>query len=207
MKARTWREQIKAFFKNFNRQVLFTMKKSLVADLTLDKQSIALPDGQSIFFVVQDTTVIHQMVDVEYRAYHQVVSWTARDFLYDMTQNPNTYYIQAFLGEELVGFIGCRRDRTDVHISNLVVNPDYQSIGIGTALLDRAIDCAKQLDRNAMSLEVRASNHGAQRFYQRFGFYESDTKENYYSDNDEDAFEMRLAPLINVEQIEIVEGV
>ena len=58
-----------------------------------------------------------------------------------------------------------------------------------------------------MSLEVRASNHGAQRFYQRFGFYESDTKENYYSDNDEDAFEMRLAPLINVEQIEVVEGV
>ena len=194
MKARTWREQIKAFFKNFNRQVLFTMKKSLVADLTLDKQSIALPDGQSIFFVMQDTTVIHQMVDVEYRAYHQVVSWTARDFLYDMTQNPNTYYIQAFLGEELVGFIGCRRDRTDVHISNLVVNPDYQSIGIGSALLDRAI-------------EVRASNHGAQRFYQRFGFYESDTKENYYSDNDEDAYEMRLAPLINVEQIEVVEGV
>ncbi|MGH2064535.1 ribosomal protein S18-alanine N-acetyltransferase [Aerococcus urinaeequi] len=183
------------------------MKHSLVSDLTLDKQSIALPDGQSIFFVMQDTTVIHQMVDVEYRAYHQVMSWTARDFLYDMTQNPNTYYIQAFLGEELVGFIGCRRDRTDVHISNFVVNPDYQSIGIGTALLDRAIDCAKQLDRNAMTLEVRASNHGAQRFYQRFGFYESDTKENYYSDNDEDAFEMRLAPLINVEQIEIIEGV
>ncbi len=48
MKARTWREQIKAFFKKFNRQVLLIMKHSLVSDLILDKQSIALPDGQSI---------------------------------------------------------------------------------------------------------------------------------------------------------------
>ncbi len=207
MRVNMWREQIRNFLKNLNRQVLFTMKNSVVDELKLDHKTIQLADNRSIFFALQDTTIVHEMVDVEYRAYHQVVTWTARDFLFDMTQNPNTYYIQAFLGEELVGFIGCRRDRTDVHISNFVVNPDYQSMGIGAALLQQAICCAKQLDRNAMSLEVRASNHDAQRFYQSFGFYESATKENYYSDNEEDAYEMRLAPLVNIEQIEVVEGV
>jgi ribosomal-protein-alanine N-acetyltransferase len=206
MKANTWKEQISNFFKNLNQQVLFTMKNSVVSDLDLNEEPITLADGRVVTFALQNTRVIYEMVDVEYRAYHQVMSWTAQDFLYDMTENPNTYYIQAFVGEELAGFVGCRRDRTDVHISNFVVNPDFQSMGIGAALLQRAICCAKQLDRNAMSLEVRASNHGAQRFYQRFGFYESATKERYYSDNDEDAYEMRLMPLMNIDQIEVIES-
>lgn len=207
MKATTWKELINKFFKNLNRQVLFTMKNSVVTELNMNPKPVMLENGQKVHFQLHDTKVIHEMVDVEYRAYHQVMSWTARDFLFDMTQNPNTYYIQAFIEEELVGFIGCRRDRADVHVSNLVVNPDYQSLGIGASLLERAICCAKQLDRNAMSLEVRASNHGAQRFYQRFGFYETDTKESYYSDNGEDAYEMRLSPLINIEQLEMIESV
>ena len=42
--------------------------------------------------------------------------------------------------------------------------------GLGSALLDRAIDEARSRGCDAMQLSVYAENFGAQRFYQRFGF-------------------------------------
>jgi ribosomal-protein-alanine N-acetyltransferase len=44
-------------------------------------------------------------------------------------------------------------------------------------------------------LEVRASNHGAQRLYGRFGFAPVAVRQRYYADNDEDAIIMFLDDL------------
>jgi ribosomal-protein-alanine N-acetyltransferase len=44
-------------------------------------------------------------------------------------------------------------------------------------------------------LEVRASNHAAQRLYSRFGFAPVAVRKGYYADNDEDAIIMFLDDL------------
>lgn len=44
-----------------------------------------------------------------------------------------------------------------------------------------------------VTLEVRASNHGARAFYRRHGFAETGLRPGYYSDNGEDAVIMTAA--------------
>ncbi|TCJ40970.1 GNAT family N-acetyltransferase [Parafrankia sp. BMG5.11] len=80
---------------------------------------------------------------------------------------------QRIAGYSTVEF-GARFDaRPDPHprspciLGQLYCEPGH---GIGSALLHRAIDQARQRRCDAMQLSVYSENFGAQRFYQRFGF-------------------------------------
>jgi ribosomal protein S18 acetylase RimI-like enzyme len=63
---------------------------------------------------------------------------------------------------EVVGFIGLNDDE----LSHIYVDPDLQSRGIGSALLDQA----KSLRPERIQLWVFQKNDGARRFYERHGF-------------------------------------
>ena len=67
-----------------------------------------------------------------------------------------------------VGFLAIRRSRTEGWevLEKLYVDPDTQSRGIGTALLDQA----KALRPDGLYLWVFQKNTGAIRFYERHGF-------------------------------------
>lgn len=55
-------------------------------------------------------------------------------------------------------------------IGNVVVHPDYRGRGIGRALMERAIDTARDQGAHWIGLEVRASNAIAHRLYEHLGF-------------------------------------
>jgi [ribosomal protein S18]-alanine N-acetyltransferase len=75
----------------------------------------------------------------------------------------------------------------EIHINNLAMRPAYRAQGIGTALLHHVLAEAKDLGARRATLEVRASNEGARRLYERLGFYVAATRRNYYSNPVEDA--------------------
>ena len=75
----------------------------------------------------------------------------------------------------------------EIHINNLAMRPQFRGQGIGTALLHHVLAEAKQLGARRATLEVRASNEGARRLYDRLGFYVAGTRRNYYSNPVEDA--------------------
>ena len=75
----------------------------------------------------------------------------------------------------------------EIHINNLAVRPSYRGQGIGTALLQHVLAEARALGARRATLEVRASNEGARRLYERLGFYVAATRRNYYSNPVEDA--------------------
>ncbi len=75
----------------------------------------------------------------------------------------------------------------EIHINNLAMRPAYRTQGIGTALLHHILAEAKDLGARRATLEVRASNEGARRLYERLGFYVAGTRRNYYSNPVEDA--------------------
>lgn len=50
------------------------------------------------------------------------------------------------------------------------VHPDYRGVGLGTALLARALDRARALGLEKITLGVRAPNAVARHLYERFGF-------------------------------------
>lgn len=67
----------------------------------------------------------------------------------------------------------------------LAVDRNYRGAGLGTLLTQEFFrECAKKGLRQ-VSLEVRASNVGAQRFYQRLGFFTVRRVPRYYSDGED----------------------
>ena len=75
----------------------------------------------------------------------------------------------------------------EVHINNIAMRPNFRAQGIGTALLRQVLAEGQQLGARRATLEVRASNDGARRLYERMGFYVAGVRRNYYSEPVEDA--------------------
>ena len=75
----------------------------------------------------------------------------------------------------------------EIHINNLAMRPAFRAQGIGTGLLHHVLAEARDLGARRATLEVRASNEGARRLYERLGFYVAGTRRNYYSNPVEDA--------------------
>jgi ribosomal-protein-alanine N-acetyltransferase len=99
---------------------------------------------------------------------------------------PNLVRIKAVVNGEMAGFIGgdIRRSQNAGWITTLSVFPQYQRLGIATALLE---ECERELGMPTVKLTVRASNFGAQRLYLGQGYRHVDTWERYY-EGGEDGF-------------------
>ena len=66
------------------------------------------------------------------------------------------------------------------HLLNLCVRPESQRQGIGEKLLVHLISVARRHDAEIIFLEVRESNAGARRLYEKMGFNELGTRKDYY---------------------------
>ena len=75
----------------------------------------------------------------------------------------------------------------EIHINNIALRPGFRAQGIGTALLREVLDAGRTLGARRATLEVRASNEGARRLYERLGFYVAGVRRNYYTEPVEDA--------------------
>jgi [ribosomal protein S18]-alanine N-acetyltransferase len=95
-------------------------------------------------------------------------------------------------GREAVGFALFWRAADEVHLVDLAVAPEARRAGVGRALLDAVIAEARAGDARLLLLEVRAGNAPALALYRSAGFFEHGVRRAYYSDNGEDAVEMRL---------------
>ncbi len=80
----------------------------------------------------------------------------------------------------------------EVHILNIAVEPAYQRQGLGRALMQFAFEVGQQQGADVALLEVRFSNTAAQQLYSRLGFHTIGVRKQYYSDNNEDAYVMKL---------------
>ena len=94
---------------------------------------------------------------------------------------------------EIIGFIIFSTIKPEAHILSISVTKKIQSKGIGTLLLQSMLDQCKAMNYKTIFLEVRTSNIQAINFYQKFGFIKDAIRENYYTDNSEDALLMSLS--------------
>lgn len=101
-------------------------------------------------------------------------------------------FLVAEINGIVAGFVvGYRVSEDTGRIFSLGVDPVYQNMGVGSALL-KEINIRLQLSRvSEILLEVRQSNIRAKRFYERQGFYVSGITERYYYDG-ENAYIMKL---------------
>jgi ribosomal-protein-alanine N-acetyltransferase len=96
----------------------------------------------------------------------------------------------AFEGDRLVGYIVNSRYADAWHVMNVAVDPDFQGRGIATRLLERLFELTDDEEGRGYTLEVRVSNKGAIKLYERLGFERHGIRRGYYTDNREDALIM-----------------
>jgi ribosomal-protein-alanine N-acetyltransferase len=94
---------------------------------------------------------------------------------------------------EIIGFIIFSPINPEAHILSISVIKKIQSKGVGTLLLRSMLDQCKAMKYKKIFLEVRTSNLQAINFYQKFGFIKDAIRDNYYTDNSEDALLMSLS--------------
>jgi len=80
---------------------------------------------------------------------------------------------------KLVGYIVIAHGGGDAEILNVAVSPKKQGKGIGSLLVQHAIDCVSGF-ADMLFLEVRVSNHKAIALYSKEGFFEVGLRKNYY---------------------------
>jgi ribosomal-protein-alanine N-acetyltransferase len=116
--------------------------------------------------------------------------WSPNLFLSEMSEMRNRTYLVAKLGKDIVGYGGVMSYGEEAHITTIAVDPAHHRLKIGTRLMFELVQEAIRLGANAVSLEVRVSNVGAQRLYNRFGFRPVGIRKNYYQETNEDALVM-----------------
>lgn len=63
-------------------------------------------------------------------------------------------------------------------ITNVSVRPDFMGEGIATTLMNNCLEYAKEQRIKNISLEVSLGDDAAVRFYKKFGFSETETRES-----------------------------
>ncbi|MEO8477502.1 MAG: ribosomal protein S18-alanine N-acetyltransferase [Actinomycetota bacterium] len=116
--------------------------------------------------------------------------WSPNLFIAEMTEPNNRCYLVARADKLVVGYAGMICYGDEAHITNIAVDPQQHRRHIGTRLLLEEMRQAVEVGAQAVSLEVRVTNWGAQRMYGRFGFRPVGIRRNYYQDLNEDALIM-----------------
>ncbi len=99
----------------------------------------------------------------------------------------------ADIGGKVVGYVVTMDvDKLTGKIVSIAVRKEFRGMGIGEALLRRAIEKLRAKGKTRIALEVRVSNKAAQELYKKLGFRVINTIPNYYSDG-EDAYYMVLS--------------
>jgi ribosomal-protein-alanine N-acetyltransferase len=150
----------------------------------IDKVSFSTPwSAQSYAYEVKESNYSH-MVALENRSQQPVQGWRRLIHLGNANRMTEKH--------ELVGYGGLWRIVDEAHISTIATAPTWRGKGFGEVLLVAMVKRSLVLGAAYIVLEVRVSNTIAQNLYRKYDFEIVDTKTNYYRDDGEDAYDMRL---------------
>ncbi|MGH9198392.1 MAG: ribosomal protein S18-alanine N-acetyltransferase, partial [Acidimicrobiia bacterium] len=121
---------------------------------------------------------LRQVLKIEARVYPR--PWSAALFLQEIARRSDRYYVVARLGNDVVGYGGLMVTSTEGHITTIAVDPDAQRRHIGMRLMLQMVEESINRGCLSVSLEVRKTNYGAQKMYERFGFRPVGIRRGYY---------------------------
>ncbi len=137
--------------------------------------------ASSLSFRPMAVADIPVVLELERLTYSQ--PWSEGIFRDELTLN-DRIYIVAERDEDIVGFAGLMLVEEDAHVTTLAVRPEARRGGLGTRLMLQLIVAGLARGARNLTLEVRATNAGAQRLYNRFGMAAVGVRKHYYRDDD-----------------------
>lgn len=115
-----------------------------------------------------------------------------KEVLKDELDNPASSYIVALdENKNVVGYAGIWQPLEEAHITNIVTKKDKRQNKIGTKMIEKLIDMAKERKLNDITLEVNINNLPAINLYKKYQFKEVGLRKKYYN-NIDDAIIMTL---------------
>ena len=150
------------------------------------------PNGAPLPVRIERMTLDHlpEVYAIEVSAYPR--PWPFKCFVDELQKNRFAHYVTALKGDKVVGYAGIWLVHGEGHITNVAVSYGYRHRKVGEQLITHLMDVGIKNGLETMYLEVRRYNVAAQRLYTRYGFVPIRVRERYYTDNDEDAIELRV---------------
>lgn len=142
-----------------------------------------------------DKLVIRDMVEKDIPSVMEIelnsfsTPWSEQSFINEIYKKYAITRVAEF-ESLIIGYISVNYLFHEAHLLNLAVHKDFRRMGVATALLKNVLHELKKKGCIFIYLEVRASNIGAQKFYERFGFTIQSIRKKYYGNPDEDALLM-----------------
>lgn len=107
--------------------------------------------------------------------------------LADELNNPSAVFRVALKEGQVAGYVGMLHVLDEGDICNVAVFDCFRRQGIATTLIQNLLDYAEEQKLSFITLEVRESNVGAQKFYETMGFVNIGIRKNFYDEPKEHA--------------------
>ena len=111
-----------------------------------------------------------------------------RVFLENLIDNPRSVIFIAYKDGEVIGDAGITgKTRRMAHRAEfgITVRKDYWNMGIGSALIEKCVEFAKEHDIEILNLETRSDNKNAIHLYEKYGFKKTGTLPAFFKLNGE----------------------
>jgi ribosomal-protein-alanine N-acetyltransferase len=152
-----------------------------------------MTETESIQIVPLSREHLDQIVTIERASFTD--PWTRGMFESELDVQARGYARGAVRRRLLVGYIFAVIIPDEAHVGNLAVAPAERGHGVAQELLDQLVKDAREAGVRRVTLEVRAANHIARKFYYKNHFIDIAIRKNYYRSPVEDAIVMyRVLP-------------
>ena len=121
----------------------------------------------------------------------EAAAWSRESLLQIDSVAPTAWVAER--DEIVAGFLMGRSAADEFEILNMAVSGAHRRQGIGSKLLESALEVSRKAGSARVYLEVRASNEPAIALYKRHGFTECGRRVKYYRDPVEDAVLLSLS--------------
>jgi len=128
-----------------------------------------------------DIPELNTLVNMAYRGEVSKTGWTTEAHLIEGTRTDPTalkemmdvgHFELAYEDEELVGCVFVKKEETgSLYIGMLTVKPTFQSRGLGTTLMNRAVDIGRAWGMKSTRMTVISERPDLIAIYEKMGFY------------------------------------
>lgn len=152
-----------------------------------------MTETESIQIVPLSREHLDQILSIERASFSD--PWTRGMFESELDVEARGYARGAVRRRHLVGYLFAVIIPDEAHVGNVAVAPGERRRGVAQELLDQLMKDAYEAGVRRVTLEVRASNHTARKFYYKNHFIDVAIRKNYYRSPVEDAIVMyRVLP-------------
>lgn len=140
-------------------------------------RKLATSDVPAVFAILQESP--------------EAAAWSQESIQQMASSDPAAWVAE--LNGVVAGFLSGRIAADEFEILNMAVSRAYRRNGIGSKLLESALEFSRLVGSTRAILEVRASNKSAIGLYARHQFTECGRRTHYYRDPAEDALLLSLS--------------